>query len=116
MVVIAAGLLSLAVAGGLALALLHARGRAVAPAAGLVHAGIALAGVGLLGLAVWRDTPGMAVNTALLLFVLAAIGGVFNGLFRMQGERPPGFMIALHGATAAVALTVLWLAIGAAGR
>ncbi len=115
MVVIAAGLLSLAVAGGLALAVLHARGRAVAPAAGLVHAGIALAGTGLLAAAVWRAAPGMAANTALLLFVLAAIGGVFNGLFRLQGERPPGFMIALHGATAAVALAVLWLGIAARG-
>lgn len=111
MVVIAAGLLSLAVAGGLVLAVLHARGRAVPPAAGLVHAGIALAGIGLLGLAVWRTAPGMAVNTALLLFALAAVGGVFNGLFRLQGERPPAFMIVLHGATAAVALAVLWAGI-----
>lgn len=114
-VLLAAGLLSLAVAGGFVLGILHARGAAVPIAAGLAHAALALAGVVVLAAAVWRAAQGMAVNTALLLFVFAVIGGVFILLFRLQREPPPGFMIVLHGGTAAVALALLWVGIAVPG-
>lgn len=101
-------LLSLAVAGGVLLGALHARGRSVPLAAGIGHALLALTGTVVLAVAVWQQPRPLAVNAALLLFALALVGGVFNLLFRLQGERPPGFMIGLHGATAVVALAVLW--------
>lgn len=104
-------LLSLAVLGGVLLGCWHARGRPVPFAAGIGHGLLALAGIGVLAVAVWQQPRPLAVNAALLLFAIALVGGVFNLLFRLQGERPPGFMIALHGATAAVALAVLWAGI-----
>lgn len=107
----AATLLSLAAAGGLLLAVLQARGIRVPFPAGLAHAGLAVGGLTVLVAAVWRESQPAAVNAALLLFVIAFIGGVFNLLFRLQREPPPGFMIVLHGGIAIVALAVLWLGI-----
>lgn len=104
-------LLSLAVAGGVLLGVLHARGRPVPFAAGIGHALLALTGTVVLAVAVWQQPRPLAANAALLLFALALVGGVFNLLFRLQGERAPGFMIVLHGATATVALAVLWAGI-----
>lgn len=114
-VLVAAVLLSVAVAGGLLLGLAHALRTTVPWGAGLAHGALAFAGTVVLGVGIGLAPRGPAVNTALLLFGLALIGGVFNLLFRLQGERPPGFMIGLHGATAAVALAVLWIGIATAG-
>lgn len=111
LVPVAASILSLAVAGGLVLGLLHARRARVPFAAGIGHALLALAGIVTLAIAVWSQSQPPAINAALLLFAIALVGGVFVLLFRLQRESPPGFMIVLHGGTAAVALAVLWLGI-----
>lgn len=113
--ILSAAILSLAVAGGLLLGVLHARHVRTPFAAGIGHAMLALAGVVTLAVAVWSESQPAAVNVALLLFVIALIGGVFILLFRLQRESPPGFMIVLHGGTAAIALAVLWLGIVNAG-
>lgn len=115
LVLFAALLLSLAVAAGGLLAALNARRRRVALTAGIAHAGAAIAGLAVLGAAIVVEDQPLAVNAALLLFAIALLGGVFVLLFRLQGERPPMFMIALHGLTAAVALAVLWAGVLAAG-
>lgn len=107
----AAVLLSLAVAGGLLLGVLHARRAPVPFAAGLAHAGAAVAGIAVLLFAIATGDHGVAANAALLLFAIALVGGVFVLLFRLQRQRPPLFMVGLHGATALVALAVLWAAV-----
>lgn len=104
-------LLSLAVAGGLAMAALHMRRSRVPFAAGIVHAALASVGVALLAVGVFRGTQPLTINSALLCFAVALVGGVFVLLFRLQGERPPGFMIGLHGVLAAFALALLWFGI-----
>jgi|AntRauTorcE11897_2_1112592.scaffolds.fasta_scaffold41582_2 FtsH-binding integral membrane protein len=106
---IAAVVLTAAVAGGALLAQAHARRRPVPFALGLIHAGVAATGLGLLTLAVSRYTQPIAVNAALLLFFIALIGGAFLLIFRLQKESPPGFMIVLHAGTAVTALALLWL-------
>ena len=108
MVLWAAVLLSLAVAGGLLLATGHLRRARVPFPLGLGHAGLAVAGLAILAAAVWSEPQPLPVNAALLFFALAAIGGLFVLLFRLQGDRPPGFMIALHGAVAGAGLALLW--------
>lgn len=115
LVTIAALVLSAAVAGGATLAHRHARGRPVALALGLGHAGLAVAGLATLAVAVFTAEQPVAVNASLLLFAIALIGGLFLLLFRLQGEPAPGFMIALHAATAAVALAILWAGLLLAG-
>jgi hypothetical protein len=111
LITVSATLLSLAVAGGLTLGILHARRVPVPFAVGLGHAGLAVAGIVLLAFSVVRESQPLTVNSALMCFTLAAIGGVFVLLFRLQGERPPGFMIALHGTAAIFALGLLWYGI-----
>lgn len=108
---ISATLLSLAVAGGLTMAVLHIRRSRVWFAAGLGHAALAAAGIVLLAFGVMRESQPMAINSALLCFALAAVGGVFVLLFRLEGESPPGFMVGLHGAMAGLALVLLWVGI-----
>lgn len=108
---LSATLLSLAVAGGLTMGILHMRRARVPFAAGLGHATLAVAGIVLLAVGVVLESQPLTINSALFCFVLAAVGGVFVLLFRLQGERPPGFMIALHGAAATFALGLLWFGI-----
>ncbi|MDZ7829686.1 MAG: hypothetical protein U5K33_09450 [Halofilum sp. (in: g-proteobacteria)] len=115
LVLFAATVLSIAVAGGLLLAVLNARHRQVPAAAGFAHAGTAVAGVVLLTVGITLEDTGLAVNAALFLFAIALVGGVFVLLFRLQPERPPMFMIALHGATAIAGLAVLWGGVLATG-
>ena len=109
--VLAAILLTLAVVGGGTLATRRIRGRGVAFMYGLAHGGLATAGIVLLGLAAILASQSALVNAALLLFCLALVGGLFLLIFRLQREPPPGFMIALHGATAVFALVLLWAGI-----
>lgn len=112
-VLLSAVVLSLAVAGGLLLGVLHARRIEVPFPAGLAHAGVAIAGIALLLVGIAVEEQAVAVNTALFLFAIAAIGGVFVLLFRLQHERPPMFMVALHGGTAILGLAVLWIGLSA---
>jgi len=115
LVLLAALLLSLAVAAGAVLAMLNIRHRRVPLTAGMAHAGAAIAGLALLGAGMAFEDQPLAANAALLLFAIALLGGVFVLLFRLQGERPPMFMVGLHGLTAAVALAVLWAGVLASG-
>jgi FtsH-binding integral membrane protein len=108
---IAAVLLSLAALVGGWLALRHLRGRGVPRSAGVAHASVAAAGVATLALAAAMVGLPKAANAALLCVVLALIGGVFVLLFRLQGERPPMFMVALHALAALVGVALLWVAL-----
>lgn len=105
---VAAILLTLAVAGGAVLAVRNLRRRPVPVALGLIHAGTAVAGIALLCIAVAVEDHPVAVNAALFLFAIALVGGVFVLLFRLQPARPPMFMVLLHGGTAAIGVVLLW--------
>lgn len=108
---IAAALLSLAALAGAWLALRHLRGRGAPWSLGIAHAGVATAGVATLALAAAMVGLPKAANAALLCVVLALVGGVFVLLFRLQGEPPPMFMIALHAGAAMVGVALLWVAL-----
>lgn len=111
LVVIATGVLVLAATVGVILFRSHGRGRPPSLRAGLGHGALALTGVALLAGAVFGADQALTVNAALMLLVLALIGGVFVLLFRLEGERPPGFMVLLHALAAAVALVLLGVAL-----
>lgn len=108
----AAVVVTLAVAAGATLAWLHLRRARVPFAAGLAHAATATAGLVLLAAAVWAESQPIAVNSALLCLALSLVGGIFVLLFRLQGDAPPGFMVALHGAMGVLAAVLLWVGIG----
>jgi len=104
---VASSLLTLAVIGGVVLAGRQLLGGAVPLAAGLAHAGLATLGTLLLAVAVFTATRTVAINAALLCFAVSWLGGLFNFLFRRQGEPAPGFMIVLHAGIAVVGLALL---------
>jgi len=108
---IAAGTVSLAIAMGLALVSRHAQARPVPLAFGLAHAATALVAVGVLTAAAVAAGDDYRLNSALICLVLALVGGAFNLLFRLEGERPPGFMIVLHALAGVAGLVLVWLAV-----
>lgn len=99
--------LAIAAAGGLTLAAAIVRQRPFPAPIGYLHGAIGLSGVVLLAVAVFSHHQIMPVNTALVLFALTLVGGLFMLLFRLQREPTPGFMVVLHGIMALVALAVL---------
>ncbi len=107
MLAVASAVLTVAVVVGLVLAGRHMLGGAVPLAAGLAHAGLATLGTLLLALAVFSEPRTVAINAALLCFAVSWVGGLFNLLFRRQGEPAPGFMIVLHAGIAALGLVLL---------
>lgn len=105
-------LFTLVAAGGVTLAVLEARGHAPPLPVGAVHGVAALTSIVLL---VVRDVahPGNhLVNSATLVFILAAGGGLLLFAFRASRQRLPLPVVALHGAFALIALLLMtagWL-------
>ncbi|PWG62467.1 hypothetical protein DEM34_11825 [Spiribacter halobius] len=104
-----------AVVFGAALLARHLKARPVRAGWGYGHAGLAVLGVLALGWPVFTTPTPLVVNAALLMFAFAVLGGVFVLLFRLQGERPPLFMVALHAVFAAVGVVLLGLGVLAGG-
>lgn len=97
----------LVAAGGITLAVLEARGHAPPLPVSTVHGIAALAAIVLL---VLRDIahPGShLVNSATLVFMLAAGGGLLLFAFRASHQRLPLPVVVLHGAFALMALLLL---------
>lgn len=104
---IALAVLAVAATGGLILAVAVLRRRPFPASVGYLHGAVGLSGVVLLAIAVFASPRGMPINTALLMFALAVVGGLFVFLFRLQREPPPAFMVILHGGVALAGLALL---------
>jgi hypothetical protein len=96
-----------AVLAGAGLAYRWSRSRPTPSGAGYAHGAVATLGVTLLLAAVFSEPTAKSVNAAALLLALALLGGGFVLVFRLQGERPPGFMVALHAGCAVVGTALL---------
>ncbi|MBF5041914.1 hypothetical protein FGE12_05885 [Aggregicoccus sp. 17bor-14] len=105
-------LFALAALGGVFMAALVFRGRAHPPLGiAVVHGLAAAAGLVVLLLAVMGgQAPGLA-KTALVLFVLAALGGFVLFAMHLQRKALPRPVVAVHGLVAVVAFAVLLVAI-----
>jgi len=115
MIALALALLTAAVAGGAVLFVAHLRGRRVPAGAGYAHAALAVTGTLTLAVAVFGGATPRVVNAALLGLAFALLGGVFVLLFRLQGERPPLLMVALHALFGGIALALLAIGAGVFG-
>lgn len=99
-------------AGGAALALLEARGRAPSLPVGALHGGAALALIFLLVLQDMAHPGNRLVNAATVVFMLTAAGGLLLFAFRATRQRLPAPVVLLHAGFALTALVLMgagWL-------
>jgi len=93
--------------GGIILAVLEARGHAPPLPVSAVHGTAALTAIVLLVLHDVAHPGSHLVNSATLVFMLAACGGLLLFAFRASRQRLPLPMVLLHAAFAVVALLLL---------
>jgi hypothetical protein len=110
MITWAAIVLALAALGGVALARLHFRGRTPPlplPLA-LLHGVLAASGIVLLTAAAFT-MPGFGglALAALVIFVIAALGGFYLAAHDLRGRRLPSAVVLIHGGAAVVAFLLL---------
>jgi len=105
-------LIALGAVVGLYMAIQHFKGR-TPPKAGvaILHGLLAVSGVIVLLLGVWEIGFGTAHTWALLLFGLAALGGLYLVSHHMRQRPLPNGVIVIHGLVAAVAFLVLLTAV-----
>ena len=109
MITWAAIVLAVAALGGAALATLHFRGRTPLPLPlALLHGVLAATGLVLLTAAAFT-MPGFGglALAALVIFVIAALGGFYLAAHDLRGRRLPSAVVLIHGAAAAVGLLLL---------
>ncbi|MEX2104461.1 MAG: hypothetical protein WD907_03905, partial [Bacilli bacterium] len=75
------------------------------------HGGVAATGLVLLIIAVLQGATGTLPLTALVLFVIAALGGFVLFAFHLRGRQLPKGLIYVHGLLAVVAEVLLIVAI-----
>ncbi len=99
----------LVAAGGIGLAVLELSGRSLPLKFSTLHGTAALVLLGLLVVSDF-DSPGnKLVNSATLILVLAALGGLFLFGFRLSRQKLPMPVVVLHGAFALAGLALLAL-------
>ena len=105
-------LFAIAAVVGLYMAVQHFRGR-TPPAAGLaiLHGLLAVSGVVALLLGVREIGFGGAHTWALVLFGVAALGGLFLVIHHMRQKRLPNGVVIIHGLVAVVAFLILLTAV-----
>jgi glucose uptake protein GlcU len=106
--IIAAILFAIAALGGVVMALMRFSGRDYPPVALAVIHGL-FAAAGLIALILIAFAPGVvsSVRLALLLFLVAAIGG-FTLIYYHAKKRPlPISVVVIHGLIAVVAFVIL---------
>ncbi|HSR49304.1 MAG TPA: hypothetical protein VLV83_00665 [Acidobacteriota bacterium] len=91
--------------GGLFLALRHFKAQSLPMPVALLHGGLAAVGLVLLLTAYFRGAGGL--GTALLILVVAALGGFFLFSFHLRGQRAPNAAVVIHALLAAAGVIVL---------
>ncbi|MGH8198551.1 MAG: hypothetical protein ACRETI_10310 [Steroidobacteraceae bacterium] len=105
-------LIAIAAVFGLYMAVQHFKGR-TPPKAGIaiLHGLLAVSGVILLLLGVWEIGFGTAHTWALVLFGIAALGGLYLVSHHMRQRPLPNAVIVIHGLVAVIAFLVLLTAV-----
>ncbi len=97
---------------GLTMAVQHFKGRTPpAPALAILHGVLAGSGVIVLLLYLWETGFGGALGVAFLLFVVAALGGLYLVSHHMRQKPLPNGVIVIHGLVAVIAFLVLATAV-----
>lgn len=107
MFILALVLFALGAIGGSILASMRFAGRQLPMPLALLHGALGAAGIVSLLLAVLGDgSPGTA-RTALILFIVAAVGGFVLFSFHLRKRELPTGVVVVHGLVAVAAFLVL---------
>ena len=104
-------LFAIAAAGGLTLVIMRFSGRGLPWPVVIAHGVFAASGLVALIINVFSDTRNFLMNLALLLFLVAAIGGFTLLNFHLRKEKQPKSLIFIHGAVAIVSYILLIVSI-----
>ncbi|MEJ2645897.1 MAG: hypothetical protein P8180_13430 [Gammaproteobacteria bacterium] len=96
-----------AMTGGGVLAVRGVRRQRVSLPMALAHGALALTALGLLAARVFNGPRVILFNDALLVFALAAVGGLLLFIFRLDKEAPPVVVVVLHALVASAGLILL---------
>lgn len=100
-------LFGIAAVGGLALATLRFKGKEFPMPLSLLHGVIAASGLVTLILYVLNNTVASIVTLALILFVVAALGGFVAFTFHLRKKQLPIPLMLIHAAVAVLAYILL---------
>lgn len=103
----AAVLFAIAALGGLLLASQHFKGTALSFPLALVHGGVAATALVLLMISVIRGSDVGNAKIALVLFVVAALGGFFLFSHHLRNKRLPSPVVIIHALAAVAAFLLL---------
>jgi hypothetical protein len=105
-------LFALAAVFGLYMAIQHFRGRTPPPPlAAVLHGLLAVSGAVVLFLGVMQIGFGTVHTWALVLFVVAALGGLFLVSHHIRGKPLPNGVVVIHGMVAVIAFLILLVAV-----
>jgi hypothetical protein len=106
---IAIVLFAIGAVGGLVLASFVLRGRLAPWALSLLHAALGAAGLILTAVVVLGGTSGVAniVPIALLVLVVAALGGFFLASYHLRKATPPSAVVLIHAGVAVIGFLML---------
>jgi len=109
MLQLAVGVFAVAALGGLVLAATVLRGRLAPWALSLLHAALGATGLVLTALVLFGNGDDVPANTglALLLLVIAALGGFFLASYHLRKVPGPRPVVLIHAAVAVVGFVLL---------
>lgn len=108
---IAVLLFALAAAGGLLLATLHFRGKDRPWPLAILHGLLAATGLVILLVAVAGGRSPEHAKLALILFLVAAVGGFLLFAFHLQKKTLPSLVVVIHAGVAVAAFLILGAAV-----
>lgn len=110
MLLAAVGLFGVGALGGLVLATLHFKGKNLPLPLALLHGALGAAGLVVLLLAILHGGTAATASYALILFLVAALGGFYLFSFHLRKKRLPGAVVIIHALVAVTAFSLLLVA------
>lgn len=107
MLKIAVLLFAIGAVGGLIMAMSVLRGRLAPWALSLLHAALGAAGLILTGILVLQGTAGGIIPVALLILIVAALGGFYLASFHARKTSPPRGVVLVHAGAAVTGFLLL---------
>jgi len=107
---VALALFAIAAVGGIVLAVIRFKGKPYPPLGlALVHGAVAAAGLVMLIALVAQSSGGSSAKTALVLFVVAALGGFALFFHHVRKVALPVWLVVVHALVAVAAFLILLL-------